>query len=138
MSVACYSLANAGLARARLGRTDEMAADLEQAVTLAAENGSREEYGTVLAVTGMSLLVVGARVEAATLFSAATEVFAIENLALSIGVTREEMETRLTEAIGSEALAAAWTTGTAMSDRDARDYALAVLGSLPGGRTAES
>jgi predicted ATPase len=130
MSVACYSLANAGRARARLGRTDEMVADLEQAVTLAAGNGSREEYGTVLAITGMSLLIVGAAVDAATLFSAATQVFPIDNLVLSIGVTRDEMQDRLTAAIGIDALAAAWSAGSTMSDREARDFALAALAGL--------
>jgi len=127
MSVAVYTSANAGRVRARLGRVGEMAADLSQAVTLAAANGTREEYGTVLATTGMSLLLVDAPVEAATVFSAAIHVFPMENLAMSTGVTTEEMHRRLDAAIGPEALSGAFEAGRVMSDREVRDYALAAI-----------
>jgi len=127
MSLVCYALANAARVHARLGQIDDMVSDLDRAVTLAAANGSREEYGTVLAIAGMSLLMVGATVEAATIFSAATQVFPVENLAMSVGVTVEDMQARLVEAIGDDALAAAWETGRSMSDREARDYALTAL-----------
>jgi len=127
MPLVCYSLANAARVHARLGQTGEMVTDLERAVTLAAANGSREEYGTVLAIAGMCLWMVGAPHDAATVFSAATHVFPMENLALSVGVTVDEMQDRLTEAIDRDELGAIWERASSMSDRDARDYALAAL-----------
>jgi predicted ATPase/class 3 adenylate cyclase len=127
MPIVCYALANAARVHARLGETDEMVAELDRAVTLTAAHGSREEYGTVLAITGMSLLIVGATVDAAIIFSAATHLFPMENLAMSIGVTLDEMQERLTAAIGIDALTAAWERGSAMSAGEARDHALAAL-----------
>ena len=53
--------------------------------------------------------------------------FPLANLAMSTGVTADEMQERLTAAIGPEALAAAWEVGSAMSDREVRDYALAAI-----------
>jgi len=126
-SVACYALANAGRVRARLGDIAGMAADLEQAITLVAANGSPEEYGTVLATTGMSLLIVGRSVDAATVFSSATQIYTVGNLAMSVGVGPDEMQARLTVEIGEDALGAAWQAGIAMSDREARDFALGAL-----------
>lgn len=127
MPLVCYSLANAARVHARLGQVDHMVSDLERAVTLAAAHGSREEYGTVLAIAGMSLWMIGATVDAATVFSAATNVFSMENLALSVGVTVEEMQGRLTEALDRDELLSIWERASTMSDGDARDFTLTAL-----------
>ena len=126
-SVACYALANVGRVRARLGDIPGMAADLERALTLVAADGSPEEYGTVLATTGMSLLIAGQGADAATVFAAATQIYPVGNLAMSVGVGPEEMQVRLTADLGDDALHAAGGHGTAMSDREARDFALGAL-----------
>jgi predicted ATPase/class 3 adenylate cyclase len=127
LSAACYSLANAARVRARLGDHAGMLHDLEQALTLSADGGSREEYGTVLALTGVALFTVGAVEAAAIVLSAATQVFEPANLALAVGISQTEMEARLREALGDDALHGAWQQGVTMSDRQARDFALAAL-----------
>jgi len=46
---------------------------------------------------------------------------------MSVGVGPDEMQARLTAEIGEDALAAAWQSGIALSDREARDFALGAL-----------
>lgn len=130
LSLACYSLANSGRVRAAAGDVDGMSRDLSRAVSLAEARGSREEYGIVLALTGMSLLQAGWPTEAAVLFSAATQIFEPANLGLAVGATEDAIRGRLGREIGDAALIAAWEHGAAMSDRDARDFALAKLADL--------
>jgi len=132
MPLVCYSLANAARVHARLGQIDEMVEDLVRAVTLSAAHGSREEWGTVLAIAGMCLWVVGAPVDAATVFSAAANVFPMANLAISVGVTLEEMQQQLTEAIDRDDLGAIWERSSAMSDREVRDFTLEALARVRG------
>jgi len=130
LSVYVYSVANAAVLRAGREAPSTFLPELERVVALAAADGTPEEYGTVLALTGLTLLGLGRPEDAAVVMSAATSRFPVGLLARSAGRTEAELQDRLTQALGEERLGAIWERGTALTEREARDVALGSLAAV--------
>ena len=96
-------------------------------VALAAADGSPEEYGTVLALTGLTLLTLGRAHDAATVMAAATTLYPVDLLARSAGRSEADLQDRLTETLGADRLAEAWEAGSALTERETRDATLRAL-----------
>jgi hypothetical protein len=129
-TTAGFALGLAGRARARLGDRVGTADALQQAVELTADDGSREEYGTVLGSVGAALLLLEASEPAATMLAAAERVLAAPFLYLGLGVEKHTIDDRLIDRLGPEAFRRARERGEAMSESDARAFALDSLTSL--------
>jgi hypothetical protein len=129
-SVAGYALSLSARAHARLGDGADAAANLEQALALASEFGSREEYGTVFGSVGVALLLLEHSEAAATVLAAAEQVYGPTFLYMGMGVARDVIIARLIEALGVDAFDAARAHGEAMTEAEARAYALDALSHL--------
>lgn len=130
LSVYMFSIANAAALRAGTTAPSTFLPDLERVVALAAADGTPEEYATVLALTGLTLLTLARPEEAVVAMAAATARYPVDQLVRSAGQTEAELQERLTAALGEQRLAAAWELGGGLSERAARDAALAALAAV--------
>ena len=127
LSVYVYSVANAAVLRANRSAPSTFLPGLERVVALVAADGSPEEYGTVLALTGLTLLTLGRAHDAATVMAAATTLYPVDLLARSAGRSEADLQDRLTETLGADRLAEAWEAGSALTERETRDATLRAL-----------
>ena len=127
LSVYVFSIANAAVLRAGREAPSTFLPELERVVALAAADGTPEEYATVLALTGLTLLALGRAEEAVVVMAAATARFPVEQLVRSAGQTADALQERLVAELGDERANAAFARGGALTEREARDVALGAL-----------
>jgi tetratricopeptide (TPR) repeat protein len=129
-TTAGFSLGLLGRARARLGDRAGTASALQQAVALTADDGSREEYGTVLGSVGAALLLLEEPDGAATMLTAAERVLDAPFLYLGLGVEKHTIDDRLIHRLGRAGFDDARARGETMSEAAARAFAEAALAGL--------
>ena len=87
---------------------------LQRAVEITADDGSREEYGTVLGSVGAALLLLEESDAAATMLAAAERVLDGPFLYLGLGVEKHTIDARLIDRLGPSAFQRARARGEAL------------------------
>ena len=109
---------------------DGAADALLQAIALTQDDGSQEEYGTVLGSVGAALLLLEQSEAAATVLAAAEQILVAEFLYLSLGVEQQQIDDRLRDRLGDDEFAAARARGAAMTEDAVNTYVADTLASL--------
>jgi hypothetical protein len=129
-TLAGFALGLAARAHARLGDVDGAANALLAAIALTQDDGSQEEYGTVLGSVGAALLLLEQSEAAATVLAAAEQILVAEFLYLSLGVEQQQIDDRLRDRLGDDEFAAARARGAAMTEDAVSTYVADTLASL--------
>jgi hypothetical protein len=125
-----FALGLSARAHARLGHADDAANALLQAISLTRDDGSQEEYGTVLGSVGAALLLLEQSEAAATVLAAAEQILVAEFLYLSLGVEQQQIDDRLRDRLGDDGFTDARARGAAMPEDEVNAYVGETLAGL--------